>query len=197
MAIEVFNLMNKDKSQFDFMDMIYYPYFDSSIRRKKYDYVFCDESQDFSLAQQDIIQGALNRKGRLITVGDPCQAIYGFAGADIDSYDKLSNLNGNSVSLPLSVCYRCAKSIVIEAQNIVPWIQYAPNAEMGCVREGSLTEVKRGDWILCRNLRPLVETYLWLLKNKVKSKIRGKDIGEGIIALISKTGAKTISGLAN
>ena len=196
-AIEVFALMNKDKSQFDFMDMIYYPYFDSSIRRKKYDYVFCDESQDFSLAQQDIIQGALNRKGRLITVGDPCQAIYGFAGADIDSYDRLSNLNGNSVSLPLSVCYRCAKSIVIEAQNIVPWIQYAPNAEMGCVREGSLTEVERGDWILCRNLRPLVETYLWLLKNKVKSKIRGKDIGEGIIALISKTGAKTISGLSN
>ena len=194
-AIEVFRLMNKDKSQFDFMDMIYQPYADTTIRRKKYDYVFCDESQDFSIAQQDIISGALNRRGRLITVGDPCQAIYGFAGADTDSYDKLSNLNGESIALPLSVCYRCARAIVIEAQEIVPQIQYAPDAEMGCVTKGSLLDLDRGDWVLCRNLKPLVETYLWLMKNKIKSKIKGKDIGEGIIALIHKTGAKTIRGL--
>lgn len=196
-AIEVFKLMNKDKTQFDFMDMIYQPYIDVSIRRKMYDYVFCDESQDFSLAQQDIIKGALNRKGRLITVGDPNQAIYGFAGADIDSYYKLSHLNGESIALPLSVCYRCSKSVVIEAQEIVPYIQYAPDAEMGCVRDGSLTQINRGDWVLCRNIRPLVETYLWLMRNKIKSKIRGKDIGEGVIALIHKTGAKTISGLSH
>ena len=30
------------------------------------------------------------------------------------------------------------------------------------------------------------------MKNKIKSKIRGKDIGEGIVSLIIKTGAKTI-----
>ena len=194
-AIEVFKLMNKDKTQFDFMDMIYQPYVDATIRRKMYDYVFCDESQDFSLAQQDIIRGALNRRGRLITVGDPNQAIYGFAGADIDSYDKLSSLNGESTALPLSVCYRCSKSVVIAAQDIVPYIQYAPDAEMGCVRNGSLTQIDRGDWVLCRNLKPLVETYLWLMKHKIKSKIRGKDIGEGVVALIHKTGAKTLIGL--
>ena len=33
------------------------------------------------------------------------------------------------------------------------------------------------------------------MKNKIKSKIRGKDIGEGMISLICKTGAKTIHGL--
>lgn len=194
-AIEVFKLMNKDKTQFDFMDMIYQPYVDATIRRKVYDYVFCDESQDFSIAQQDIIKGALNRRGRLITVGDPNQAIYGFAGADIDSYDKLSILNGVSVALPLSVCYRCSKAVVKEAQDIVPYIQYAPDAETGFVQEGSLTQIDRGDWVLCRNLKPLIETYLWLMKQKIKSKIRGKDIGEGVVALIHKTGAKTLRGL--
>ena len=51
--------------------------------------------------------------------------------------------------------------------------------------------------MLCRNLKPLVVTYLWLMKNKIKSKIKGKDIGEGIIALIHKTGAKSLSGLNN
>lgn len=196
-AIEVFNLMNKDKTQFDFMDMIYQPFVDKTIRHQKFDYVFCDESQDFSLAQQEIIKGALNRKGRLITVGDAQQAIYGFAGADTDSYNKLAELNGYSRAMPLSVCYRCARSIVIEAQEIVPQIEYAPDAEMGVVAWGSLTDIDRGDWVLCRNLKPLVQTYLWLMKNKIKAKIKGKDIGEGIIALIIKTGAKTLSGLGH
>lgn len=55
-AIRVLELMNKDKSQFDFMDMIYQPIIDPYIRMRKYDYVFCDESQDFSAAQQAVIK---------------------------------------------------------------------------------------------------------------------------------------------
>ena len=194
-AMKAFELLVKDKSQFDFMDMIYVPVTDRSIRFKKYDYVFCDESQDFSLCQHEFIKNCLNRRGRLTTVGDKRQAIYGFAGADADSYDRLANINGQAIKLPLSVSYRCAKNIVKEAQTIVPEISYAPKAEEGLVKEGSLTEIQQGDWILCRNLKPLVQTYLWLMKNKIKSKIRGKEIGEGILALISKTGAKTLSGL--
>lgn len=194
-AIKAFELLVKDKSQFDFMDMIYVPVTDPSIRFRKYDYVFCDESQDFSICQQRFIKNCLNRKGRLVTVGDKRQAIYGFAGADADSYERLANINGKAVKLPLSVSYRCAVNIVKEAQKIVPEISYAPNAIDGVVKIGSLTEIERGDWILCRNLKPLVQTYLWLMKNKIKSKIRGKEIGEGILGLISKTGAKTIDRL--
>lgn len=194
-AIEVFKLMQKDKSQFDFMDMIYQPVVDSSIRFRKFDFVLCDESQDFSVCQHEFIKRCLNRKGRLITVGDRRQAIYGFAGADAESYDKLAEINGKAIKLPLSVSYRCAKSIVREAQKIVPEISYAPHAIEGEVRDGSLLELDYGDWILCRNLKPLIQTYLWLMKNKIKSKIRGKEIGEGILALISKTGGKTIDGL--
>lgn len=195
MVIDAFDLMINDKRVFDFGDMIYVPVTDKFIRLKKYDNVFCDESQDFSLCQHEFIKQCLNRRGRLVTVGDKRQAIYGFAGADANSYDRLSNLNGKAIRMPLSVSYRCAKNIVKEAQKIVPDISYAPNAEEGVVKDGSLMELKDGDWILCRNLKPLVETYLWLLKNKVKSKIRGKEIGEGIIALIRKTKAKTIDGM--
>lgn len=185
----------KDRSQFDFMDMIFVPIIEPTIRFQKFDYVFCDESQDFSIAQHEFIKNTLSRSGRLITVGDPRQAIYGFAGADADSYNRLANINGKAIKMPLSVSYRCAKNIVLKAQEIVPQISYAPNAEDGVVRDGSLSEVEQGDWILCRNLKPLVQTYLWLLKNKVKSKIRGKDIGEGIIHLINKTRANTLSQL--
>lgn len=195
MVMKAFDYLVKDKSQFDFTDMIYVPVTDPSIRFQKFDYVFCDESQDFSLAQHKFIKNCLSRKGRLITVGDKRQAIYGFAGADANSYDKLASINGKAIKLPLSVSYRCAVNIVKEAQKVVPEISHAPNAKLGEVRTGSLTELNRGDWILCRNVKPLVQTYLWLMKNKIKSKIKGKEIGEGILALISKTGAKTISGL--
>lgn len=194
-AMEAFTLMQKDKSQFDFMDMIYQPVVDGSIRFRKYEYVFCDESQDFSRCQHEFIKRCLTRNGRLITVGDKRQAIYGFAGADAESYERLAEINGRAIKLPLSVSYRCAKSIVQEAQKIVPEISYAPHAIEGEVRDGSLLELDYGDWILCRNLKPLIQAYLWLMKNKIKSKIRGKEIGEGILALISKTGGKTVDGL--
>lgn len=194
-ALRVFKLMNADRSQFDFMDMIYVPVTDSGVRLMKYDYVLCDESQDFSTAQQLFIKRCIARSGRLVTVGDRRQAIYGFAGADAESYDNLCNVNGGAVNMPLSVSYRCAKRIVEEAQTIVPEIKYSPSAEEGWVGYGSLTQVQRGDWIVCRNLRPLVQTYMWLTKSRIKSRIRGVDIGEGIISLVNKTKAETIPDL--
>lgn len=121
--------------------------------------------------------------------------IYGFAGADSNSFDRLRSVR-DVVSLPLSVCYRCAKRIVEEAQKIVPHISYYSEAEEGEVKWGDLMSIQPGDWIICRNLKPLVQVCLWLLKNRIKSKIRGKDIGEGLLGLINKVGAKTLSGLA-
>lgn len=194
MVIRAYDLMLKDFKSFDFTDMIFHP-IQEDIRFSKYDYVFCDESQDFSIAQQEFIKRCISRKGRLVTVGDPRQAIYGFAGADADSYSKLATINGKSIKMPLSVSYRCGKNIIIEAQKVVPEIQYNFLADRGSVKQGSLLELQQGDWILCRNLKPLVQTYLWLMKNKIKSKIRGKDIGEGILSLINKTHAKTLETL--
>ena len=57
-----FKLVVGDKSQFDFMDMIYVPVTDPSVRLKKYDYVFCDESQDFSICQHEFIKRCINRR---------------------------------------------------------------------------------------------------------------------------------------
>ena len=124
-------LLVSDRSQFDFTDMIYVPATDHSVRLVKYDYVFCDESQDFSLVQHEFIKKCIARHGRLITVGDPRQAIYGFAGADANSYSKLSSVNGSSVRMPLSVCYRCDKNIVNEAKKIVSEIEPYDDAANG------------------------------------------------------------------
>lgn len=191
LAKRIFNDVAKDRWHYDFTDMIYFPAVSDDIKLEKYDYVFCDESQDFSPMQHEFIKKCINRRGRLITVGDPRQAIYGFAGADEDSYYNLSNINGASLRMPLSISYRCCKNVVAEANKIVGEIRALKDADDGDVREGELTELQDGDWILCRNLKPLVQTYLWLMKNKVKSKIRGREIGAGLISLVNKTGVKT------
>lgn len=195
LALETFAASVADHSQFDFTDMLYVPVTDPTIHFRKYEVIMVDESQDMSILQHELIKKALDRRSRLITVGDPRQAIYGFAGADAESYSKLSSLNGESVEMPLSVCYRCGKRIVAEAEKIVPYIRPYENADEGEVYVGSLNDIEDGDWIICRNLRPLVEVYLWLLKNKIKSRVRGKDIGRGLIDLIDKTGARQLDQL--
>jgi superfamily I DNA/RNA helicase len=185
-AFEIFDKSIKDCKRFDFTDMIYFPATMDEIKMKKYDYVFLDESQDLSPAAHAIVKKILAPKGRLIAVGDPRQAIYGFAGADVNSYENLSNIT-KMIDLPLSVCYRCAENIVLEAKKIVDYIEPYPGAEKGVVKVGSLKDLRKGDWILCRNVAPLVTLCLYLLKNEVKCKIRGKDIGLAISALISKS----------
>src|SRR5690606_15545707 len=52
---------------------------------EQYDAVFVDEAQDLSPARRELVRRALKDNGRLFVVGDRYQAIYGFAGADIDS----------------------------------------------------------------------------------------------------------------
>lgn len=191
----LFKQIISDKEVVDFADMIYVPVTDLTLKVNKYDYVLVDESQDMNACQHQLIKKSLKRDSRLITVGDPRQSIYCFAGAHTDSFNKLSSLAGETINLPLSVSYRCPKCVVEEAQKIVPEISYAPEARNGIVRDGSLLELRDGDWILCRNLKPLIETYLWLLKNGIKSKIRGKDIGEGILSLIDKINPQTLGDL--
>ena len=122
-------------------------------------------------------------------------SIYGFAGADINSYNNLSLIT-KMVDMPLSVCYRCAENIVIEAQTLVSHIEIADGADEGMIqREGSLKDLRYGDWILCRNVAPLVTLCLYLIKNDVKAKIRGKDIGQAIISLINSSKANSIGSL--
>lgn len=52
---------------------------------------------------------------RLIAVGDPYQAIYGFRGADASAMDKLKE-EFSMTEMPLSVSWRCSKAVVKEAQ---------------------------------------------------------------------------------
>lgn len=188
----VFEEMAKERVVFDFTDMVYLPVLDKTIPIRQFDYVFCDESQDFSIAQQEFIRRCIKPKtGRVVSVGDKMQSIYGFAGADANSYERMAAINGESIDMPLSVSYRCAKSVIREAQKVVPYIQYFEGAPEGVCELGDLEGIKDGDWVVCRNVKPLVQLYIYLTAKHVKSHIKGVDICDGIIRLIR--GANTDS----
>lgn len=112
--------------------------------------------------------------------------IYSFQGADVSNFKLLQNLN-NTVTLPLDITYRCAKSIVDEAKTVFSnGIEASENAIQGCVRLGELKEANPGDFVLCRNNLPLVEAFINLLQNSKKATIKDKDFGNALCAILDK-----------
>ena len=184
-AYKVMFLMLENTTEFDFTDMVFMPAVNEDIILPTYDVVFADEVQDFNAAQHALLKRLVRKNGRLITVGDPNQSIYGFAGADTDGFQKIRKWT-NTTKLPLSVSYRCAKNIVREAQTIVKKIKYSENSPEGSFREGSVMEIRYGDWVLCRNVKPLVILCLDMLRKGKKAHIKGNDIGKSIIHLLEQ-----------
>ena len=146
--------------------------------RDEFDYIIGDECQDFSVAQRELILRCVKKNTRMFYVGDKNQCLYNFASASPESFDKLKSLP-NTISLPLSISYRCPKNIVKFAQTLVPNIEHNENNKIdGEVKYNSkIEEINDGDMVLCRNNAPLMKLYTELIRNGKKCKIRGKDIG--------------------
>ncbi len=181
----------REMKTIDFTDMIFAPVY-HDIRTQQYDFIFIDECQDLSECQRVLVMKAVkNGSGRFIAVGDRQQAIYGFTGADAESFDKLTAMP-NVTQLPLSVCYRCGSDIIAMAKSIVPQIEAFSGASTGSVEMVSrVADVKAGDMILCRNTYPLVKLGFQYISEGIKAVIVGKDLGANLINMIRKTKAKS------
>lgn len=127
-------LSNDDLRQIDFDDMLYLPLLLDAPFTKQ-DWVFVDEAQDTNSIQLEILERLMHKEvhclnpnvgeanfaawtkppSRLVAVGDPLQAIYGFRGANSDALARIAARFACS-SLPLSVSYRCPKLVVAEAR---------------------------------------------------------------------------------
>lgn len=179
----------RETDYIDFTDMIYFPNV-KQIRMPQYDWVFIDECQDLNAAQREMFLKCIKPGGRFIAVGDPRQAVYGFCGADVESFNMLKKMP-NTVKLPLSICYRCDSDIINLAQEIVPQIQAREGASAGIVtREAVVADVKDGDMILCRVSAPLVKLCMRYIGSGVKAYVKGRDIGTNLINMIKKTNRK-------
>jgi len=164
----------------------------------KFDFVFVDEAQDLNCIQHQLIAMAIRPgAGRLVAVGDPRQAIYGFRGADASSMENLQK-RFRTTTLPLSISYRCPQAVVAEAQKIVSHIQSHESAPMGLVEtvdkyDASLFDDR--DVIVCRNAKPLVALAFQLIRGGRGCRVLGRDIGQGLQSLIKKMNAADVDAL--
>lgn len=173
----------------DFTDMIYLPVV-KNLHMYQFDWVFIDECQDLNAAQRSLFLKCVKKTGRFVAVGDPRQAIYGFAGADVESFNLLKAIP-HTVKLPLSVCYRCDSDIINLAKAIVPQIEARDNAPAGTVCNTSvIADVQDGDMVLCRVSAPLVKLCMRYISQGVKAYVKGRDIGKNLTNLIKKTNRK-------
>lgn len=171
--------------EIDFIDMLYLPVV-MPVRPDKYDYILIDESQDLSNVQHELVNKLIGPKSRLISVGDPNQTIYSFVGASPESFKRFE-ARPNTVTLPLSVCYRCGSGIVEHARELFQDIESHSKSHVGEPRTGSYSELRDGDIVLCRNNRPLVAMYYTLIGKGKKCTIVGKEFEEGLGKIIAKT----------
>jgi superfamily I DNA/RNA helicase len=188
----------KQRTVVDFDDMLWLPVcFKANFFANRR--VIVDELQDTNPLQLEIaVRSLRNRGGQFIGVGDPDQAIYGFRGADSNAFNAVIDRFGATV-LPLSICYRCPKAVILAAQAVVPAIRAADNAIEGEVKhvDNYNADFFSGDDIavLCRNNAPLVTMAYGMIRRNIAAFVLGRDIGVGLVKLIEKMQAVDIDSL--
>ena len=180
----------------DFEDMIYMPVY-ANVKIWQEDWVLVDEMQDTNPSRRAFARKILKPTGRTVWVGDPAQAIYGFAGADDRSIETIKQ-KFNCLEFPLTVSYRCSQAVVRLAQTWMPEIQPHESAPEGqdrmIVAEELLKEgLTADDAILCRNTRPLVSLALALIRKGVACHVEGRNLADGFVGLVRRW--KTVTDL--
>jgi DNA helicase-2/ATP-dependent DNA helicase PcrA len=188
---------SNESDMVDFDDMLYLAV-KHKLRLATFDFVFVDEAQDTNMIQRELLRMIMRQSSRMIAVGDPAQAIYGFRGADAQSLASIAK-EFNAITLPLSISYRCPTSVVKYAQQWVSHIQAAPNAPEGLVahhdENWDPTMFLPDDLVICRKSAPLLTLAFRCIRHNIPVQILGKEIGDGLKSLIKKMNAKNLEQL--
>ena len=180
----------------DFADQLYIPVcWPLSLR--SYDTVMVDEAQDLNPIQHKMVKKLWPE--RVIAVGDPRQAIYGWRGALSDSMDRFIE-QYDMETLPLTVSFRCARAIVEHAQQDCPEIEAAPWAPEGDIEFDGYTRDRLWNTkhiVLCRNNAPLFSLAVNLLSRGVSCHFTGRDFAGQLSTIITARKANTVMQLRN
>ena len=174
----------------DFTDMLWLVAKREYTPRAQSDVVMLDEAQDLNAAQIAVFK-ALGKPGcQRVAVGDPYQAIQGFAFAAYDSFERVCDALDDHKRLTMPVTYRCPIAHVRLAQQIVPDLLAHDVAAEGIVEQAHsddlLALVKPGDLVICRTTAPLVKSCIDLLKAGIPAYVRGRAFHKELIALVKK-----------
>jgi DNA helicase-2/ATP-dependent DNA helicase PcrA len=193
-AIKVMEWGMEHIETIDFTDMIWLPnVLNCKPYGKIFDWIVCDECQDTMTAERELLLMCTKMSTRMIFFGEKIQSIYSFMGSDFASFDELRKLP-NTISLPLSISYRCPKNVVKFANRFNRWMEPKPGAKDGEVKfKCQISDINDGDMVLCRVNAPLLQMYCELIKVGKTAYIRGKDIGSSLIKVIDRTKEKNLS----
>ena len=136
------------------------------------DVIFVDEAQDLSLIQWSMINKIeRDAKCDVWIAGDDDQAIFGWAGADVNSF-----INYEAEEIPLKQSERVPTSIQKMALNVIERIQenridkeYFPKSESGEIFERyKLTDIdmSTGDWLILTRTKSILKSIPTYLKKK-------------------------------
>ncbi len=161
---EVFNRKDAFKMA-DFTDMIERFIIRSDELCPKFDVIFIDEAQDLSPIQWKMYDELRKNSKHFILAGDDDQAIYGWAGADVERFQKEP-----AVERVLPKSYRVPQLIQNLANNILDRIpderrikkQWKPTTHQGAIHPEIYTveeaPLQEGQWlILARTNRTLID----------------------------------------
>jgi len=178
--LEAGNLLSKRTMVIDYTDMLYLPYKWNLQPVRKYEFLFIDECQDLSKAQFAVAAKYGKKGGRILAVGDPSQSIYGFTGADINSFNRVKEYT-QANQLPLTTCFRCPKKVVDLAKTIRTDIVGSKEDEgivYSILFEDVVNSAKPGDLIISRLRAPIVLLVFSFIDKNIKVQIHEDEVRE-------------------
>ena len=149
------NKYKKDYSLIDFADMI--TEFIKLDKSPKFDVVFIDEAQDLSTSQWQMAKSIWDKTQDTFIAGDDDQAIFRWAGADVDSFiaqtGKIMQLT-QSYRIP-QVVHDIASKIVSKIQHRLPK-EWRPKTQRGLLSyydDFEQVNMKKGNWLVLARTR--------------------------------------------
>ena len=151
-----------------FIDQIQLP----EAKVPKFDVIFIDEAQDLSLLQWKMITALQSHTKDIYIAGDDDQAIFGWAGADVQSFIKF-----DAIEIPLKQSRRVPKIIhqraLLRLDNIKsgrlekPW--NTPTSQEGTIKiffSIDPIDLSKGDWYILARTNDLLKPILKDLRRR-------------------------------
>jgi len=158
---EALRIYKKEYNLIDFNDMILD--FTKSDKSPKFDVVFIDEAQDLSLMQWDMTKSIWNKSEDSFIAGDDDQAIFKWAGADVDSFIALQD---QMINLPLIQSHRIPIKVHQLAMGIINRIKHRIDKKwQPKTNEGSLhrhfdidsVDMSSGEWLILARTKHMLK----------------------------------------
>jgi len=174
----------------DYDDMIYLSTLCKSVSFQRWPVIMIDEAQDLSALNHQMLYKMSGGTSRIIAVGDPCQAIYGFRGAHENSMSLLKE-QFDMEEFTLSISFRCPKAVVREARWRAPnmkWPEWAIDGKVSDLRKWGAEDIPEQAAVICRNNAPLFGLAMRLLRDGRYPEIQGDQLSKRMIKVFKSFG---------